>query len=230
MNDINTYGDLKKAVRIWLNRKDGTTLENIPMFVNMAHKQFTRMVKLPYYEVLVSLEAIEGFEYVNIPQDFLSAKHISINGIPYNRVDNETFLRIKNSGTQNTVIQQPRDAGNTGGFPFLQGATTEKSFFFTRVGGQLHFIPELVPGDVVEMVYQRDIPEMKVDSEEPYSLLVASDIMLYLSLRHASTFLRDPEQEQYWMQKASDAAASLQQQLDEAEWSGSALVVPQFSR
>lgn len=224
MNDINTYGDLKRAIRIWLNRKDAATLDNIPMFINMAHKQFTRMVKLPYYEVLVSLEAIEGFEYVNIPQDFLSAKNISINGQPYNRLDNETFLRIKNSGTQNSTIDEDNKFG------FLQGATTEGKFFFTRVGGQLHFIPAPNAGDIVEMVYQRDIPEMKTDTEEPYSLLVASDIMLYLSLRHASTFLRDNEQEMYWMQKATDAAASLGQQLDEAEWSGSALVVPQFSR
>ena len=221
MNDINTYGDLKRAVRLWLNRKDASTLDNIPMFINMAAKQFTRMVKLPYYEVLVSLEAIEGFEYVNIPQDFLSAKHISINGKPYNRVDNETFLRIKNTGTQDT---------NLGDQAFLTGATTASKYFFTRVGGQLHFNPTLKVGDIVEMVYQRDIPEFKEDNDEPYTLLVASDIMLYLSLRHASTFLRDPEQEQYWMTKANEAAQSLHAQLDEAEWSGSAMVVPQFSQ
>lgn len=228
MNDINTYGDLKKAVRLWLNRKDGATLDNIPMFINMAHKSFTRMVKLPYYEVLVSLEAVEGFEYVNIPQDFLSAKHISINGIPYNRTDNETFLRIKNSNTQVTGIKEPRIHGNS--FGFLQGATTEKEFFFTRVGGQLHFIPELSPGDVVEMIYQRDIPEMKQDEEEPYSLLIASDVMLYLSLMHGAKFLRDAEGVNYWESEAVKAAQSLQAQLDEAEWSGSSLVVPQFSR
>lgn len=226
MNDINTYGDLRKAVRLWLNRKDAATLDNIPMFINMAHKQFTRMIKLPYYEVLVSLEAIEGFEYVNIPQDFLSAKHLSINGIPYNRADNETFMRIKSSGTQNTEVVQ----NDSYKYDFLTGATTESKYFFTRVGGQLHFIPSLKAGDVVEMVYQRDIPELKEDEQEPYSLLVASDIMLYLSLRHASTFLRDNEQEQFWMQKAADATATLQAQLDEAEWSGSAVVVPQFSR
>lgn len=226
MNDINTYGDLKKAVQLWLNRKDSATVSNIPMFINMAHKQFTRMVKLPYYEVLVSLEAIEGFEYVNIPQDFLSAKHISVNGYPYNRVDNETFLRIKKGDSQNTSLGGPDDNYN---YSYLTGATTSSKHFFTRVGGQLHFIPELTKGDIVEMVYQRDIPELKNDNDEPYSLLVASDIMLYLSLRHASTFLRDNEQEQFWMQKASDAAQSLQMQLDEAEWSGSATVVPQFS-
>ncbi|MGL5013201.1 MAG: phage adaptor protein [Bacteroidales bacterium] len=224
MNDINTYGDLRKAVRIWLNRKDAVTLENIPMFINMAHKQFTRMIKLPYYEVLVSLEAIEGFEYVNIPQDFLSAKSLSVNGTPYNRLGNDTFLRIK-GGSQDTKLGEEWYSPS-----HLTGATTSSQHYFTRVGGQLHFIPELKTGDVVEMIYQRDIPELKDDNDEPYSLLVASDIMLYLSLRHASTFLRDPEQEQYWMAKAGDSAQSLQAQLDEAEWSGSALVVPQFNQ
>lgn len=224
MNDINNYGDLKKAVRIWLNRKDSATLDNIPMFINMAHKQFTRMVKLPYYEVLVHQEVEEGLNHVVIPDDFLSAKHVAVNGFPYNRVDTETFMRTKNSGTQVTDLEE----GNQ--FGFLTGATTESKYFFTRVGGQLHFIPELKAGDDVEMIYQQDIPELKEDYEEPYSLLIASDIMLYLSLRHAATFLRDNEQEVYWMQKATDAAQTLQSQLDEAEWSGSALVVPQFSR
>lgn len=226
MKDINTYGDLKKAVQLWLNRKDAVTLNNIPMFINMAAKQFTRMVKLPYYEVLVSLEAVDGYDYVNIPQDFLSAKHLSVNGHPFNRLDLETFMRISSSNSQVTGIPEPRSNGPK----FLTGATTESKYFFTRVGGQLHFIPSLTPGDVVEMVYQRDIPEFQNDAEEPYTLLVASDVMLYLSLKHASVFLRDAEQGAYWEQEASKAAASLQAQLDEAEWSGSAFVVPQFTR
>lgn len=224
MRDINTYGDLKKAVQLWLNRKDSTTIDNIPLFVNMAAKQFTRLVKLPYYEVLASLEAIEGFTYVNIPQDFLSAKHVSVNGVPYNRLGVNTFQRIKSGDTQTTTLEDDNQFG------FLQGATTENKNFFTRVGGQLHFIPELKAGDIVELIYQRDIPEFTNDSDEPYSLLIASDVMLYLSLKHAATFLRDNEQEVYWMQKATEAAQSLNQQLEDAEWSGSPLVVPQFSQ
>lgn len=222
MNDINTYGELKKAVQLWLNRKDSTTLDNIPMFVNMALKTFTRMMKLPYYEVLVSLEALEGFDYVNIPQDFLSAKHVSVNGRPYNRVDTETFMRLGNKASEPTPLAD-RQWG-------VQGATQETNYFFTRIGGQLRFLPDLAPGDIVEMVYRRDIPEFSSDTEEPYLLLVASDVMLYLTLRHASTFLRDPEQEQYWMGKANEAAQALQAQLDEAEWSGSSMVVPMFTR
>lgn len=222
MNDINSYGDLKRAVQLWLNRKDDATLKNIPMFINMAMKQFARMVKLPYYEVLATFEVPEGVNYVGIPQDFLSAKHLSVNSIPYNRVDNETFLRLRGKGKAPTPYNI-----QTG----IQGATLETQYFFTRVGGQLQFIPELTTGDLVELIYQRDIPELTGDSTDDfYPLLVASDVILYLSLRHASTFLRDPEQDQYWMGKATEAAQSLQDQLNEAEWSGSAIVVPMFTR
>lgn len=224
MNDINNYGELKKAVRIWLNRKDSATIDNIPMFINMAHKQFTRIMKLPYYEVFVSKEVEEGELSVTIPEDFLSAKHLAVNSIPYNRVDTETFMRLKSSGTQNVEIPEDNSYG------FLTGATTERNYFFTRVGGNLFFIPDLKAGDNIEFIYQQDIPELKVDSDEPYSLLVASDVMLYLSLQHAAKFLRDAEGVAYWESEAMKAAQSLQQQLDEAEWSGSALVVPQFSR
>lgn len=223
MNDINTYGDLKRAVQLWLNRKDSTTINNIPMFINMALKQFARMMKLPYYEVLVKITATEGVNYVELPNDFLSAKHLMVNGIPYNRLSVNTFQRIKEGNTQVTNLEEDNQFG------FLQGATTASEFFFTRIGGQLHFIPELKGGDLVEMIYQRDIPEPKSDTEEVYYLLVASDVLLYLSLKHASTFLRDNEQEQFWMAKAAEAAQSLQAQLEEAEWSGGPLVVPQFS-
>lgn len=223
MKDINTYGDLKKAVQLWLNRKDATTLNNIDMFVNMALKSFARVVKLPYYEVLVSLEAVKGYDYVNIPQDFASAKHVMVNGIPYNRLDTESFMRL-NSGTGTTTTD---DKGYTAPWGF-QGATTSQEHFFTRVGGQLRFIPALNEGDVVEMIYHRDIPEFKKDNEEHYLLLVASDVLLYFSLQHASIFLRDPEQEAFWEKKAMTAVSSLSEHLERAEWDGSALVVPMF--
>lgn len=240
MNDINTYGDLKTAVASWLNRRDDATLNKIPLFINFATKQFTRLMKLPYYESRVFLTAVEGKSFVNIPNDFLSAKHIMVNGVPQTRVDVDTFQRL-NSGTGTQRPPEPRGVvgdtttNNTGRIIIggtnnntLAGATTAQENFFMRVGDQLHFLPALTVGDVVEMIYRRDIPELKEDSDSPYFLLVASDVMLYLTLRHAAIFLRDNEQEAYWNQKATEAAAALQEQLDEAEWSGSSLVVPMF--
>lgn len=223
MNDINTYGDLKIAVQSWLNRKDSATVDKIPMFINFATKQFTRLIKLPYYESLAKLTPAGDLPYVNIPNDFLSAKHLMVGGIPYNRLDTDTFQRIKSNTGTSDYLPTPYTIGDR-----LQGATTSQENYFTRIGDQLHFIPEIKSGDVAELIYRRDIPEFQNDSDSPYFLLVASDLMLYLSLRHAAIFIRDNEQEMYWNQKATESAEALQQQLDDAEWSGSSLVVPMF--
>lgn len=228
MVQINNYKDLKDAVQLWLNRRDAATVDNIPMFINFAEKQFTRLVKLPYYETGVEFTIDSNFNYVVIPQDFLSAKHVMVNGKPHNRVDTETFMRMKN-------IDRPSDMQKDSTTPnssqdFVNGGTLSRKYFFTRIGEQLHFLPTPVVGDVVELIYAQDIPEMTFDNDQPYSILIAPDVLLYLSLRHASIFIRDNEQEQFWMSKAQEAADSMNQQLDEAEWSGSALVVPYFDQ
>lgn len=219
MKDINTYGQLKEAVKIWLARKDSNTLSNIPMFINMALKTFVRMGKLPYYEVMVNMDVVEGYDYVTLPQDFLSAKHVAVNEMPYNRMDTESFLRIVNDGYE--LITNPDGS--------VQGTSSGSGHFFTRIGGNLYFSPAITPGDKVQLIYQRDIPEFTDDFKEEYAIMVASDILLYLSLRHAATFLRDRDQEQYWTSKAQEAWETLKAQLDQAEWSGSALIVPQFT-
>lgn len=226
--NIDTYKDLKEAVALWLNRKDSATINNIPMFINFAEKQFTRLVKLPYYEVKSEFTIDENFDYVVIPQDFLSAKHLMVNGKPYNRVDVETFMRMKNLNNIRDYVTSKNDPDSGVILSDQAGSTSDKSYFFTRIGEQIHFLPTPKVGDVVELIYRQDIPEMQFDNDQPYSLLVAPDVLLYLSMRHASIFIRDVEMEQYWMSKAQEAAESLQTQIDEAEWSGSAFVVPYF--
>lgn len=207
MNEIANYGDLKTAVQNWLNRKDSATVENIPMFINFAEKQFTRLVRLPYYETRFTRTIADSSPWVEIPNDFLSIKHFNVNGFAVTRVDVETFTRIKKKKT------------NYDGKPY----------YFTRIGGKMYTYPDLKAGDEVEVIYNRDIPEMKKDDDCPYSLLIAPDVMLYLALRHASIFLRDNDQEIYWAQKATDAAMEINAQLDEAEWRGSSLVVREFN-
>ncbi|AFC22007.1 hypothetical protein GAP52_015 [Cronobacter phage vB_CsaP_GAP52] len=226
--NIDTYKDLKEAVALWLNRKDSATIDNIPMFINFAEKQFTRLVKLPYYEVKSEFTIDENFDYVVIPQDFLSAKHMMVNGKPYNRVDVETFMRMKNLNNTRDYVTSKNDPDSGVILSDQAGSTSDKAYFFTRIGEQIHFLPTPKVGDVVELIYRQDIPEMQFDNDQPYSLLVAPDVMLYLAMRHASIFIRDVEMEQYWMSKAQEAAESLQTQIDEAEWSGSAFVVPYF--
>ncbi|QDH46520.1 hypothetical protein LAh8_74 [Aeromonas phage LAh_8] len=206
MNEISNYGDLKVAVQKWLNRKDSATVDNIPMFINFAEKQFTRLVRLPYYETRFVRTIVKDSEWVEIPNDFLSVKHFTVNGFAVTRVDVETFTRLKKE-----------NMGEDG-----------KPYYFTRIGSKMYTYPTLQENDQIEVIYNRDIPEMKVETDCPYSLIIAPDVMLYLALRHASIFLRDNEQEVYWAQKAVDAANDVNAQLDEAEWHGSTLVVRMF--
>lgn len=211
MNEISNYGDLKVAVQKWLNRKDSATIDHIPMFINFAEKQFTRMVKLPFYEGVVNRAIIPDNLFIETPNDLLSVKHLAVNGFVTTRCDVETFMRIKDQKGTGT------SAENRG-----------SPYYFTRIGSRLFTYPSLKEGDKISLIYHRDIPEMRDDTDCPYSLIIAPDIMLYLTLRHASIFLRDNEQEVYWSQKASDAAATINSQLDEAEWAGSSLVVRMF--
>lgn len=225
---INNYKDLKDSVKTWLNRKDSATVDNIPMFINFAEKQFTRLVKLPYYEARSTFTVDENFNYVIVPPDFLSAKHVMVNGKPYNRADVETFMRLKNLTNGSAWQGKATDNNSAVILSDQAGSTSDRQYFFTRIGEQFHFLPTPALGDVIELIYAQDIPEMQFDNDQPYQLLIAPDVMLYLALRHAAIFIRDNEQEQYWMQKATEAADSLNKQLDEAEWSGSSLVVPYF--
>ncbi|BBU72724.1 virion structural protein [Cronobacter phage vB_CsaP_009] len=229
MQFIKNYKDLKDSVKLWLNRRDNATLDNIPMFINFAEKQFTRLVPMPYYEANLEYKVEEGNGTLIIPKNLLKIKHIMVNGQPYNRSDVETFMRMtKSVSSKNSKNEHSVDKDDAIALSNQSGSTSTKSYFFTRIGSILHFTPTPVDGDIIQLIYYQDIPEMKDDEDQPYSLLIAPDVMLYLSLRHASIWLRDNEQEQYWMAKAQEASDSLKSQLDDAEWSGSALVVPYF--
>lgn len=212
MHEIANYKDLKAAVQAYLNRNDAKTVDNIPMFINFAEKMFTRMIKLPFYETNydVKYDAVT-LKHVPIPSDFLNLKHIWVDSgrgpVHLTRTDVETFTNL-----------QERNA---------EGLNHPK--WFTRVGAQIRIYPEPKDGETVHCIYFRDITEMRADADAPYHLIVSPEIMLYLSLRHASIFIRDNDQEQYWMTKASDAVTSLQTLLDDAEWTGSGLVVTQFN-
>ena len=87
MLEINNYGDLKKSVQTWLNRKDQSTIDNIPIFINFAEKMFTRLIKLPYYETSYIVVWDEGKGFVQLPSDFLSMKHIYVGDSILTRVD-----------------------------------------------------------------------------------------------------------------------------------------------
>lgn len=219
MARINNYGDLKDAVLAWLNRDDDETVANLPLFIGFAEQEFSKAVKLPDNDGLLSqtIASVDP-EYIQIPDDCMSPKFVTVNGKPYNRVDFETYTRMKSSGLKSidTVIT-----------PDI--ATTTYSGYFTKFMNQWQFLPVLKEGDKVEMTYHKRLPEMVIDSDVSPALQDGGALMMYLSLRHASIFLRDFEQEQYWTAKAQEATTAMQEYIDETNWNGSAYVVPMFT-
>lgn len=210
---IENYGDLKNAVKTYLNRNDEKTISQIPRFIGFAEKMFPRMISLPFYETNYDWKWDSTTNpFIPIPNDFLHMKHIWVDStigyhtqIHLTRVDVETFKNLEQTRQD---LRRPQ--------------------YFCRIGAEIHVFPQPLEGETVHMIYQRDIDEMKNDTDAPYSLVTAPEVMLYLALRHASIFIRDNDQEQYWMQKASDAVTSLMTLLDDSEWAGSSLVVRQF--
>ncbi|MCS5736828.1 phage adaptor protein [Herbiconiux daphne] len=207
----------------WLNRADDITVNTIPYFIDFARIDFQRTVQMPQYEDVVNYNmdatAIAAGTFVKLPQHYFEMKHLFVNNRPYNRVDVDTFNRIKGDNK----------ADKSGGvYSGDEMKATEKKFYFTRIADEIHTIPELVEGDQVEMIYWKEFEPFTLDNDNWQYLQVGPDIMLYLSLRHAAVFLRDNDQAQFWESKAAEAASGLMKRLDLVEWSGSSLVVKEF--
>ncbi|MCS5737469.1 phage adaptor protein, partial [Herbiconiux daphne] len=97
---------------------------------------------------------------------------------------------------------------------------------FTRIGNQLILKPVLKDGDVITLIYYKLIQHAQNITDSPPHFKKGPDVMLYLSLRHASLFLRDNDMGQYWEQKAQEAVAGLQAKIESERWNGSTIVIP----
>ena len=223
MASISTYGQLKDAVKNWLNRSDDVTTNAIPYFIEFAVKDFQRTVQLPNYEVTktydITADNLAIDDAITLEDGYYEMKHFFVNNLPYNRVDVDTFYRLQ---AENTIDN------SFGLYSGDEMKGTTKQFYFTRIADKIKTIPALQDGDTVRVIYWEEIENPELDGDQPDYLKVAPDIMLYLSLRHAAVFLRDNDQAQFWEQKAVESAQGLMRRLDLVEWSGSSLVVKEF--
>lgn len=201
---IINYGGLLKAVQTWLNRTDTATVNSIPYHIFLAENDFNRLLKIPEYEVLKVYNVGSDHDVstvtsaINLPDDFDEVKIILINGKP-------AFV-------QSTEAFYDTDEANL--------------YAFTKIGKQLIIKPGLKDGDMVTLIYYKEIEYMEDATDHPPHLLKGPDVMLYLALRHGALFLRDTDQAQYWEQKAQEAVTTLQSKIDSERWNGSTVVIP----
>lgn len=110
-----------------------------------------------------------------------------------------------------------------------------KGICFARLNHRLIFLQSfntpsdgLTTGDII-VGYISDTPEMTKDSDSSNILTIAPDLMLYMSLKHASLHVQDDEGAQKWGMMAEASLALIQEQANKAEYSASPMVMPQRS-
>lgn len=211
---IQTMGDLKKALALWADRDDPEFLDQCHNFINFAEKDIYRRLKIPSLEREVYLNVHNGIAF--IPADLIQIKHV---------IDNETGSVFRHTSLEEIQwIKQNKRVNET--------SFNVEETCFCRIGGRLLFAPTLeAPSDGlmkgrIIMNYISDTPELLEDNDSCNILTIAPDLMLYMALKHACLFVQDDNGAQKWGTLAEAALAIVQEQANKAEYSGSPKVIP----
>ena len=210
---IENMGDLKKAISLWSDRDDPEFNDNLHNFINFAEKDIYRRLRIPSLEREVYLSVDDGVAF--IPPDVVQIKYI------FNR---KTFETYRVTGIEE--VQAIRRKEYT---PVAKGicfARLNQRLLFSQSFDALSDV--IKTGDII-IGYISDSPELKQDSDTCTILTLAPDLLLYMSLKHASLFVQDDDGAQKWGMMAEASLALIQEQANKAEYSASPLVMPQRS-
>lgn len=221
---IKTYGDLKNAVSLWMNRDDDEFVNQIPNFINFAEKEIYRTVRIPKFEREIYLPIRKGMAY--IPADCVEIKYV---------MKAQTGQVFRTTSIEELDWQR-RNLG-------MDGQTNPfdvKEVIFAQTKGRLYFYPpisasvqdvttdirEELDGSEVLLCYYRDTAELTEENESNEILTIAPELFLYLSMKHACVFVQDDAGADRWNTLAGNSTKELMDQAFNMEYSGSPLVIP----
>lgn len=207
-SSVPTYQKLVEAVQVFLNRYDQDTLDMIPFFINAAEKTILRNLRMPAMEKMVcfTLEETSGdLGYVDIPMDYLEMKYVWVDGSTLQRV---TFDQLVDHDNNNERY----------GYPC--GSRAVWAMNATRM-----YIRGLPLCKEIYMTYYADIPEISKDTPSNVLLDLAPDAFLYFAVAEGFRFLMEEGKSDYWTNQANQRLMEIKQQVQDAEFSGSPLVI-----
>jgi len=86
-----TYGQLKQAIKDYVEYDESTFVNNIPLFIRMAEERILKQVQLSLFRKNATASANSGNQYLAVPSDFLAPYSLS-----YRVGDGDrTFLEFK---------------------------------------------------------------------------------------------------------------------------------------
>lgn len=206
-----TLGDLKLDVAKWLNRNDPELIAMIPSWIALAEQECSRALDIPYTRASVT-EILTG-PTLPIPKDMMAPKSVRImkpNG--HTHVCHKATLH--DFGLMEHQFRQ--EMAN----PFWH-----HEHYFAIRAGNFEFLPTAASGDIVVITYHKALEPMIADADTNEVMTYAYDLILYWTLKHASTYMRDPDQEALWSGKAQEAVQTISAHFDAMENEGAPLEV-----
>lgn len=200
-----TYNALVDAIKTYINRYDEGTLNMIPLFINNAEKTILRTMRMPSMESIVKFKLLnanlaeEGEPpYIQIPSDYLEMKFMWCKKETLRRVTFDQILDYNFDKSEEKVWAINADR------LYLNGFGEE---------------------DEVYMTYYADVPEINEETESNVLLELLPDAFLFLAVYEGFDYLMEHKNASYWESKANKRMNEVKIQIEEAEFSGSPLVV-----
>ena len=189
------YEALKRDIAGWLMRDDDPALEAvIPSLIRMAEAEFDRRLRVP--QMVVRADATLESEFLGVPGDYLETKSLYLTGSSQPL----SFTPVDRIRAETATLSLPKA--------------------FTVVGDQFLVLPAVSEPTLLEIIYYARIPKLSAQKPTSWLLALAPDLYLYAALAHAAPFLMDDERIPVWQQGKESALEGLNQQAQNAEFSG----------
>lgn len=199
-----TYGEIRTTFLTILNRSDCTNAM-ADDFLDQGMARSQRLLKLPPQEQIDEVTVGDGFEGIDIPNDALRIINLYLQDGTYDRV--LTRISLKDY--------------------LAKARSTNTPLWWTRNRSQLLINPTPSAGTVIKVLYYAEFNSFEDDDDETALSLVAPDLFIYGGLCYAADKYLD-ERKNAFEQRYQQIIAELQNQADEDELSGGAVIVPAY--
>lgn len=201
---ISTYSELLTAAANWLARSDLTS--RIPEFVTLAQARINRQVKAQAMETKSTSFSINA-EYVNVPSDFIEARHFYIT-----------------STNPNAVLRYMPPDSMTDIYP---SDNTDQPGYYAVVGTQFRFSPAPDATYTSTLVYYAKPATLVATSQETNSLFPTNaDLYLYATLLESVAFVKDDPRIQIWKAGYDEALFNVNKSANSSRYGGSMAARP----
>lgn len=196
---IVSYATLQTAIAGWLHRSDLTA--NIPEFIQYAENRIYRGLRIRCMETAINSTIAAGV--VALPARYRQLKHAYIDGSPIRKLDRKDAEWIYQTYPTRSADGKPR--------------------FIAREGENFIFGPYPDSNYTLKGSCYAALPPLSDTNTTNWLIDNAPDLLLAAAMCEAQPFVMNDERTPVWDTKYTAAAARLQREDDNEEFSGSPL-------